>query len=143
MNPTISDQELKELREFKSEVIELYWEKFGTFYLHIMPHPDLEIGRRGLVGEEKELGIILVLGPKAVKDYFLDEKNLYCELQFGFTWEKLTLPWDCLFRVYDKAQNAVTQMRFFTAPVPTAEDPGNTAEHSNIIQVDFGGKRKK
>lgn len=157
MNSTITQTELKELREFKSEAIELYWEKFGTFYIHIMPHPHLIIGKRGLVGEEKEQGIILVLGPKAIKDYSIDEEFMYCDLQFGYTWEKLTVPWDAIFRIYDKNQNSVTQIRFFTSLLHAidqkAPKTGKTKkgkakdtesiDESNVIKIDFGGKKKE
>ena len=140
MTGDITPEDIRQLREFKSEIIEVYWERFGTFYLHLMPHPDLVIGKRGLVGDEKEMGIILVLGPKAVKSYTLDETFLYCELQFGYTWEKITAPWDCVFRLYDKTQNSVTQMRFFSEPFAEKKEK-ERIDDSNVIKVDFGGKK--
>ncbi len=57
-------EEILTLRKFKRSLFELYWEKFGTFYLHALPHPQLVIGKRGLVGDEREVGIVLVFGSK-------------------------------------------------------------------------------
>ncbi|MCE9502044.1 MAG: stringent starvation protein B [Leptospira sp.] len=150
MEEKITPEELKCLREFKASVFDVFWEKFGTFYIHIMPHQSLEIGKRGLVGEEKESGIILILGPRAVRDVSSQPEYLYAELQFGYTWEKLFIPWDAVFRMYDKNQSSVVQMRIFNEPVDF-DEPGNKAKkktitkkmdgESNVIQVDFGTKK--
>ena len=136
-----SSEEIRQLRQFKTDMVGMFWEKFGTFYIHVMPHPSLQIGKRGLVGEEQELGIILVLGPKAVKDYMTDDDNLYCELQFGYNWEKLIIPWDCIFRIYDKNQSAVTQMRFFNIEMDKAAGEIQEKTESNVIKVNFGAKK--
>lgn len=145
-----SKEEIKNLRSFKIQIFDLFWEKFGTFYLHAIPHPNLEIGKRGLVGEEKETGIVLVFGPRAAKDIHSFEDRLYAELQFGYTWEKTTIPWDSVFRFYDKNQNSVVQMKAFVAEELEKENleesnvsEAISVEDGNIIHVDFGGKTKK
>ncbi|MCB1156799.1 MAG: stringent starvation protein B [Leptospiraceae bacterium] len=147
MSSKLGPEEKKYLRDFKSGVLKTYSEKFGTFYIHVIPHPNLEIGKRGLVGEEKEAGIVLVLGPQAVREIFHEQEFLYMELQFGFNWEKLIIPWDALFRVYDKSQNAITQMRVFTDELQFQPPSGKPKEEkkveskeSKVIQVDFSRK---
>ncbi|MBL0955478.1 ClpXP protease specificity-enhancing factor SspB [Leptospira levettii] len=152
MSQNLTQEEITTLREFKRDLFNLYWERFGVFYLHVMPHPKLEIGKRGLLNAEKESGIVLVFGDKAVK--VLDSKPdyLFAELQFGSTWEPTMIPWDAVFRIYDKFQNSATQLRFLqietnTNPEeslskPKSQKPEVTGD-GNVIRVDFGGKRNE
>ncbi len=149
-------EEIITLRAFKRSMFDLYWEKFGVFYLHVMPHPQLEIGKRGLVNAEKEHGIVLVFGDKAVRDIDSKENYLYAELQFGSKWESTIVPWDAVSRIFDKFQNSVTQIRFLqTDEAPkdksdfaTDSKKKTTTEASsgsgdNVIRIDFGGKPAK
>lgn len=155
-------EDLQALREFKKQLFSVYWERFGTFYVHAMPHPDLKIGKRGLIGEEPESGIILVIGPRAARDIRIEEKWVYSELQFGYTWEQVFIPWDSVFRYFDKSQQTVTQMRIYLGKAEEPEEkkepekPEFAPEDSesaskdkgkkrkdNVIQVDFGSKTKK
>ncbi len=92
MESEITLEELKNIRSFKNDLFKLYWEKFGTFYMHVLPHPQLKIGKRGLVGDEKESGIVLVFGPKAVREVQAMELELFAELQFGYNWESVNIP---------------------------------------------------
>ncbi|MDF3819868.1 ClpXP protease specificity-enhancing factor SspB [Leptospira sp. 96542] len=154
MSQSLTPEEISTLREFKRDIFNLYWEKFGVFYIHVMPHPKLEIGKRGLLNAEKESGIVLVFGDKAVK--VLDSKPdyLFAELQFGSAWEPTVIPWDAVFRIYDKYQNSATQLRFLqietppqpevsqTKPKPIAPKTEGSIEN-NVIRVDFGGKRNE
>ncbi|TGK83163.1 stringent starvation protein B [Leptospira noumeaensis] len=152
MSEKLTQEEITTLREFKRDLFNLYWERFGVFYIHVMPHPKLEIGKRGLLNAEKESGIVLVFGDKAVK--VLDSKPdyLFAELQFGSAWEPTMIPWDAVFRIYDKFQNSATQLRFLqvettmnveeNTPKPKLTKPEVTGD-GNVIRVDFGGKRNE
>lgn len=151
MEEKITPEELKALREFKSRLFDLYWEKFGFFYIHVMPHPYLEIGSRGLVGKESEAGIVLAFGPTACREISSQEEYIYAELQFGFKWEKLIIPWDSIFRVFDKSHNSITQLRVvFDEPVFTgkggtekkAKEAAKTSDDSKVISIDFTAKKK-
>jgi len=152
MSEKLTQEEITTLREFKRDLFNLYWERFGVFYIHVMPHPKLEIGKRGLLNAEKESGIVLVFGDKAVK--VLDSKPdyLFAELQFGSAWEPTMIPWDAVFRIYDKFQNSATQLRFLQVEVaPNAEGVSSKPKvtkpeitgDGNVIRVDFGGKRNE
>lgn len=147
MDEQQKNDDIQALREFKSSIFDLFWEKFGTFYIHILPHPNLEVGNRGLIGNENESGIVLVFGPHAVKSISSQKEYLYAELQFGYNWEKLIIPWDCIFGIYDKNQNSVIKMRVFSDNIDFSEykDDENKKENkdSKVIQVDFGAKRQK
>ncbi|MCT8335506.1 ClpXP protease specificity-enhancing factor SspB [Leptospira sp. 85282-16] len=152
MSQNLTQEEITTLREFKRDLFNLYWERFGVFYIHVMPHPKLEIGKRGLLNAEKESGIVLVFGDKAVK--VLDSKPdyLFAELQFGSAWEPTVIPWDAVFRIYDKFQNSATQLRFLQVEVAPGAEETNTKPKvakpeitgdGNVIRVDFGGKRNE
>lgn len=138
----LSPEEIATLRSFKKKMFDLYWETYGTFYLHALPHPNLDLGKRGLVGEEKENGIILVFGPKAVRSLEIREDHLFAELQFGYNWDSLFIPWDSLFRLYDKTQNAILQMKVILNPIQENSPPEQVKE-GNVIRIQFGDKKPK
>lgn len=148
---TLTETEIRTLRDFKIQLFDTYWDKFPTFYLHVLPHPNLEMGKRGLVGNEKESGVVLAFGSTAVRDISSQLDYLYAELQFGFSWEKLIIPWDAVFRIYDKGQNSITQLRVLSdeldfskseaAPKKT-EKKKETVE-SKVIEVDFTARKKE
>ncbi|MDZ4726255.1 MAG: stringent starvation protein B [Leptospira sp.] len=158
MSQTLTPDEITTLREFKRQLFNLYWEKFGVFYIHVMPHPKLEIGKRGLLNAEKESGIVLVFGDKAVKIIDSHADYIFAELQFGSTWEPTIIPWDAVFRIYDKFQNSASQLRFLqldsgldsvpTKPTKNTDKPEPSSkpdysEEGNVIRVDFGGKKSE
>lgn len=157
MSQTLTPEEITTLREFKRQLFNLYWEKFGVFYIHVMPHPKLEIGKRGLLNAEKESGIVLVFGDKAVKIIDSHADYIFAELQFGSTWEPTIIPWDAVFRIYDKFQNSASQLRFLQldggldlkpkeSKTEKADHPNPKADYSeegNVIRVDFGGKKNE
>lgn len=149
-------EEILTLRKFKRSLFELYWEKFGTFYLHALPHPQLVIGKRGLVGDEREVGIVLVFGSKGgVKNLDPVEEWIYAKLQFGYTWEEVFIPWDCILRYFDKTQTALTNMRVFTKEqeifkelssgekTVSKKKKDEEGDSSKVIQVNFGSKSKQ
>jgi hypothetical protein len=145
---TLTREDIDLLRKFKSSIFDLYWEKYGFFYIHVLPHPDLQMGNRGLIGKEKEGGVILAFGATACKDISSEEEYLYAELQFGMKWEKLLIPWDCIFRIFDKSQNSLTQLRVVKESLPSIEKPKTSKKkapkdsaESNVIQIDFSRKK--
>ncbi|MDX1957268.1 MAG: ClpXP protease specificity-enhancing factor SspB [Leptospiraceae bacterium] len=151
MEDKISSEELKYLRDFKSRLFDLYWEKFGFFYIHVLPHPSLEMGARGLIGKETESGVVLAFGQSACKDISSQSDYLFAELQFGFKWEKLIIPWDAVFRIFDKSQNSVTQLRvIFDEPIFEDNKQDKTevksikksSADSKVIEIDFSSKKK-
>ena len=108
------------------------------------------MGKRGLVGNEKESGVVLAFGSTAVRDISSQTDYLYAELQFGFTWEKLIIPWDAVFRIYDKSQNAITQLRVFADELDFSKSEANPKKpqkkkdtiQSKVIEVDFTRKKE-
>lgn len=150
MEQDLTETEIRTLRDFKIQLFDTYWEKFPTFYLHVLPHPNLEMGKRGLVGNEKESGVVLAFGSTAVRDISSQLDYLYAELQFGFSWEKLIIPWDAVFRIYDKGQNSITQLKVFadeldfskSQSAPKKQEKKKDTIESKVIEVDFTRKKE-
>ncbi|MCX7998368.1 MAG: ClpXP protease specificity-enhancing factor SspB [Leptospiraceae bacterium] len=149
MDEKLSLEELKSLREFKNRVFDLYWEKFGFFYIHAMPHPSLSIGSRGLVGKENEVGIVLAFGPTACREISLQTDYLYAELQFGYKWEKVFIPWDCIFRIFDKSHNSITQLKVIlneplslNSAEAKEKETSKVQKEDNVISIDFTARKK-
>jgi hypothetical protein len=147
---TLTPEEIKSLRKFKANLFDLYWDNFGFFYIHVVPHPELQMGNRGLLGKEKEAGVVLAIGPTACREIASEEDSLYAELQFGLKWEKLIIPWDSIFRIFDKTQNSLTQLRTIKelpdmSNVKTGSKPktksSKKVSDSNVIEIDFSKKR--
>jgi hypothetical protein len=145
MEDKMTPEDIKMLRDYKARLFDLYWEKFGFFYIHVLPHPNLEIGKRGLVGKEKEQGVVLAFGSSACKDLSTQPDYLFAELQFGHKWEKLFIPWDCLYRIFDKSQNSITQLHVLTdAEIDYQKSSPQTetkSEGHKVIEVDFTKKK--
>lgn len=149
----LSPEELDNLRSYKRMLFDLYWEKFGVFYLQAMPHPNLEIGKRGLLGDEVEEGIVLVFGDKAVRGLDSQKEYLFAELQFGSRWEEAIIPWDSVSRYFDKSQYSLTQVKYISDfELPPSSKQGHNSNLKSVpmdntggkvIKVDFGGKGSK
>ncbi|MBX7057960.1 MAG: stringent starvation protein B [Leptospirales bacterium] len=146
------DQEqLQRLRQFKRATLDVMFQHCDTFYIHCQPHPDLQIGQRGLVQQEKEEGIILVFGPHSVRHLALNDRFLLCELQFS-RWESVAIPFECILRMFDKGGRVMVQ---WAAPAASEEDSATRSapaaaedrlirrsEDSRVIEVDFRRSRK-
>jgi hypothetical protein len=147
---SLTPEEIKTLRKFKASLFDLYWDNFGFFYIHVLPHPELQMGNRGLIGKEKEAGVVLAIGPTACREIASEEDSLYAELQFGLKWEKLLIPWDCIYRIFDKTQNSLTQLRTIKETPDMSSVKSNTKSknksakknsESNVIEIDFSKKK--
>ena len=126
------------VRNHKKRLFELYWETYGIFFSHLIPHPNLKIGSRGLVENEKKNGLLLIFGETSTKNLALEEDYIYAELQFGAKWETLEIPWNCVYAFYDKEQTSVSQFETSDKPLPTKVK--KIKKIDNIIKVDFGKK---
>ena len=76
----------------------------GRVMVLVKYSPDVVIGNRGFVGEEKEAGIILVFNPKM--KFTWDEFGITATLVFGATPQKCFVPADNIAAVYSPELNA-------------------------------------
>jgi hypothetical protein len=144
-------------RKFKKAVLDAMFTVCDTFYIHCMPNPGLFMGKRGLVEKEKTEGIILVFGPYSTRHLSWDEEFIYCEMQFN-QWEQVSIPYECIARMFDKNGQVIMQWATLVAPEDSAdrkkkrtsldkgegrEEKTEKREDSRVIKVDFGKKNKQ
>ncbi|GIX41892.1 MAG: hypothetical protein KatS3mg129_1625 [Leptospiraceae bacterium] len=158
MNQNFTYEDLKYNRSVKKAFFEVLLEQTETFYIHCLNHTKLLIGTRGLLDREKKDGIILVFGPYSYRKLDWNEEGIFCEMNFG-KWESVYIPYECIFRVFDKAGHFM--MQFITMElleeekkeekanqeelsfdIPDKEKKRKDAEN-NVIKIDFSKKQKK
>ena len=154
---TGDEELLRYNRRLKKAMLDVMFRDVETFYVHCMPNSMLEIGRRGLIEKESKDGIILVFGPYSTRHLSWDDNLIYCDMQFG-RWEQVTIPYECIARMFDKTGQVIMQWAVLTAPdgetlvqtapVATLQGPPGPAEdppegdRHRVIQVDFTKKKK-
>lgn len=141
-------------RQLKKAVLAAMFEACDTFYIHCMPHPELYIGKRGLIDKEKAEGIILVLGPYSTRDLELDEQFVLCDMQFS-GWESVAIPYECIVRMFDKSGAVIMQWstpystdlqndEIASRPEKQKSEPSRTNDKEDtVIKVDFSKKKRK
>lgn len=137
-------EEIEYNKKIKKAIFEVLLEEANTFYIHCINHPKLIIGDRGLLEKEKEEGIVLVLGPYSYRNLHLDEKGISCEMNFA-KWEYVYIPYECIFRFFDKAGHCLFQFLVIQNSEEESEKkeeiPQNDKE--KVIKIDFTKKNKK
>lgn len=116
--------------------------KYQKVFIHVMPHEDLIIGRRGLIGDENQHGILLVFGKQSYKNLRLSGENLFVEMKFSGIWEELSIPMGCLYAIFDSSTNPEFIFNFRFDPktkneTTTVEKSSTSNKDSKIIKVDF------
>ncbi|MCB4204993.1 ClpXP protease specificity-enhancing factor SspB [Deferribacterales bacterium Es71-Z0220] len=107
-------------------------------YLHIMVHPELFIGKRGLIGKENEEGIVLVFGPQSYKNLEFEEDVIYVEMRFAGKWESLVIPVSAITTVFD---SPVAPTFVFNFNVPDIER--KSKESQKTITTDNKSAKKQ
>jgi hypothetical protein len=125
---------MQTLAELKREVFSRLIELAGRAYIQVRPSEGVRIGRRGLIGEEKEKGIVLVFNQ--MMKFRWDEYGLSATLLFGSSPEKCFIPAEDIVGIYSPELGA----HFTVSPDAGGEDEetessGEPAD--NVIQVDF------
>lgn len=117
----ITPEDIAYNRRLKKAMVESLFEVCETFYVHCLPHPELYLGARGLVDNEKEEGIVLVFGPYSARRLSWDEKAIDCDMHFA-RWEPVHIPWECVHRVFDKPGQFLLQCMTMHLPEPVLRD---------------------
>ena len=138
---------LKLNRSLKKSVLEAMLAQCQTIYMHCVPHPKLEIGKRGLTKKEKEEGILLVFGPHSMRDLHLNDKYIRCRLQFQ-RWESVQIPIESISRLFDKGSQ-VTMDWFYMPALRDRKTLGNSVyvdeseseDGENSTTVPFVGEK--
>jgi len=89
------------LNTFKINIIDTVFKHYDKFYLKILPSAKLIIGRRGLIGDEVQNGIILIFGPYSYKDFTWDSTIIDVKMKFSGKWENIVIPLSSISAVFD------------------------------------------
>lgn len=140
-------EEIEYNRKIKKSIFEVLLEEANTFYIHCIDHPQLVIGDRGLIGKEKEEGIVLVLGPYSYRNLHWDEKGISCEMNFA-KWEYVYIPYESIFRFFDKAGQCLFQFLVIQNNEQELEKKEEALqkdqnEQEKVIKIDFTKKNKR
>ncbi len=143
-------------KELKKSILDDLFRKTTSFFIHCTPHPDLVLGSRGLINNEKTEGIVLIFGPYSTRNLTWDDDSIYCEMQFGTQWQQVVIPYLCISRMYDKDGQFLMHWTAYNAnPADTSKKFGGPertsrseklikkkSSESNVISVDFGARKK-
>ncbi|WP_303852087.1 ClpXP protease specificity-enhancing factor SspB [Seleniivibrio woodruffii] len=89
------------MSDFRLNVLKEILNSYEKFFIHLMPHPDLIIGSRGLIGEEKKNGLVLVFSSYSYDKLSIDEDSITVNMKFSGSWESLYIPVDAVSAVFN------------------------------------------
>jgi len=133
--------------DFRLNVLKEILNSYEKFFIHLMPHPELIIGSRGLVGEEKKNGIVLVFSSYSYDKLSMEDDSVTVNMKFSGSWESLYIPVDAISAIFNDPVKPEFMFSFKpqnrkSAPQPvekeTSEDESEDTETSsggsNVIQ---------
>ncbi|MFC1549359.1 ClpXP protease specificity-enhancing factor SspB [Nitrospirota bacterium] len=143
---------MNELADIKKDLFFRLLDGAGRVFVHVLPSMELEIGRRGLVGDELENGITLVFNSHMKFDW--GDYGIEVTLVFGSTPEKCFIPTDAIDAIYSpelKVQLLMEQTDDVSKPRDSksaqpkekaAEVTGTVSKsEGKVIEVDFHKKK--
>lgn len=87
--------------EFVKSTLSNILNNYSKFFIHLRPHPELVIGKRGLVGDEVKQGIVIVFGPQSYRNLEYFESFFTVEMQFSGKWELLIVPFQSISAMFN------------------------------------------
>lgn len=105
-------KKVDELKDIKRDLFFRLMEDAGRVFIHVTPSMELEIGRRGLVGDEINNGITLVFNSRMKFDW--SEYGIEATLAFGSTPEKCFIPEAAIVEIYSPE----LKVQFVSEPPP-------------------------
>ncbi|MGE4265823.1 MAG: ClpXP protease specificity-enhancing factor SspB [Deferribacterales bacterium] len=89
------------MTDFRLNVLKEILNNYEKFFIHLMPHPELIIGSRGLIGEEKKNGIVLVFSSYSYDKLDMEEDSILVNMKFSGSWESLYIPVDAVSAIFN------------------------------------------
>jgi len=144
---------MSELADIKRDLFFRLLDDAGRVFVHVRPSMELEIGRRGLLGDELNNGITLVFNSHMKFDW--GPMGIEATLVFGSTPEKCFIPDNAIDSIYSpelKVQLLMEQSEDTPGPKDKFkhgfEPSGKHHSHApvrkgdgNVIEVDFHKKK--
>lgn len=128
------------MNEFRQNVFQEILKTYEKFYVHLMPHPELIIGSRGLLGDENKNGLVLVFGPNSYDKLSLESDCITVNMKFSGSWESLYIPLNAISAVFNDPVKP--EFMFSFKPVvrtegkgdPVIEDPADNDSGGKILE---------
>ena len=141
---------MSKLNELKRDVFFYLLDEVGRVFIHAQPSMDLEIGKRGLVGDELKEGITLVFNSKMKFEW--GDYGIEVTLVFGTAPEKCFVPLEAIDAVYSPERNIQFTLEVDDEPVDDdkvdiKKKPAKKSAKPDVksdgklIQVDFRQKQ--
>lgn len=89
------------MSDFRLNVLKEILNSYEKFFIHLMPHHNLIIGSRGLIGEEKKNGLVLVFSSYSYDKLSIDNDSITVNMKFSGSWESLYIPVDAVSAVFN------------------------------------------
>jgi stringent starvation protein B len=117
-------------------------DNYDKYFMHISPHAGLVIGKRGLVEEEKERGIVLVFGSQSYKSFHMDNQFISVQMKFSGRWEEVFIPFEAVTAIFNDPVSPEFMFNFKTPEEPEQPELKDLSEENNVIRHDFSKKKK-
>ncbi|PLX66368.1 MAG: hypothetical protein C0602_11955 [Denitrovibrio sp.] len=125
------------MNEFRRTIFQEILKEYEKFYVHLMPHPELIIGSRGLLGEESKNGIVLVFSPHSYDKLSLEKECITVNMKFSGSWESLYVPLNAISAIFNDPVKP--EFMFSFKPVVRSES-GDDNVMDDPADNDSGGK---
>lgn len=89
------------MSNFHENIFKEIINNYEKFFVHLMPHPKLIIGSRGLIGEETKNGIVLVFSSYSYDKMNIDDEAVTVNMKFSGNWESLYVPLDAISAIFN------------------------------------------
>jgi stringent starvation protein B len=125
------------MSQFRQNVFQEILKNYEKFYVHLMPHPELIIGSRGLLGDESKNGLVLVFGPSSYDRLSLEKDCITVNMKFSGSWESLYIPLNAVSAIF----NDPVKPEFMFSFKPVVKTEGAEETHiDDPADNDSGGK---
>lgn len=122
---------------FRQNIFQEILKTYEKFYVHLMPHPELIIGSRGLIGDENKNGLVLVFGPHSYDKLSLENECITVNMKFSGSWESLYIPLNSVSAIF----NDPVKPEFMFSFKPVVKSEGDTQPMiDDPADNDSGGK---
>ncbi|ADD68522.1 hypothetical protein Dacet_1758 [Denitrovibrio acetiphilus DSM 12809] len=125
------------MNQFRQNIFQEILKNYEKFYVHLMPHPELIIGVRGLLGDENKNGLVLVFGPHSYDKLSLESDCITVNMKFSGSWESLYIPLNAVSAIFNDPVKP--EFMFSFKPVVRTEGSEETVM-DDPADNDSGGK---
>lgn len=115
------------MKGFQQTIFKTILDNYEKFYVHLMPHTNLIIGSRGLIGDEKQNGIVLVFSSYSYDKLNIDDNSIAVNMKFAGSWESLYIPVECISAIFNDPMKPEFMFSF---------KPQNAASRAAKVQPD-------